>query len=72
MERLEGLWSQLLDQRLSLRLKLWTGCCSGWTAFQSGGALDFMREKSLFSSAAAEERATVLEELGRVEELAAL
>ena len=42
-------------------------------AFQStGGALDFMREKSLFSSAAAEERATVLEELGRVEELATL
>ena len=42
-------------------------------AFQStGGALDFMREKSLFSSAATEERAVVLEELGRVEELATL
>ena len=42
-------------------------------AFQStGGALDFMREKSLFSSAAVEERAAVLEELGKVEELAAL
>jgi hypothetical protein len=42
-------------------------------AFNStGGALDFMREKSLFSSAAAEERASVLEELGKVEELATL
>ena len=42
-------------------------------AFNStGGALDYMREKSLFSSAAAEERAAVLEELGRVEELATL
>ena len=42
-------------------------------AFNStGGALDFMREKSLFSSAATEERAAVLEELGRVEELATL
>ena len=42
-------------------------------AFNStGGALDFMREKSLFSTAATEERAAVLEEQGRVEELATL
>ena len=42
-------------------------------AFTSTGkALDFMREKSLFSSDATKERAAVLEELGQVEELAAL
>ena len=45
---------------------------AGQALNSTGGALDFMREKSLFSSAAAEERATVLEELGRVEELATL
>jgi len=45
---------------------------TGQALNSTGGALDFMREKSLFSSAAAEERATVLEELGRVEELATL
>ena len=45
---------------------------AGQALNSTGGALDFMREKSLFSSAAAEERAAVLEELGRVEELATL
>ncbi len=38
----------------------------------TGGALDLVREKSLFSSSAVEERAAALEELGKVEELAAL
>ena len=38
----------------------------------TGEALDFMREKSLFSKAEIEERAAKLEEQGRVEELAAL
>jgi len=37
----------------------------------TGGALELMREKSLFSTDAAKERAAVLEELGQVEELAA-
>jgi len=37
----------------------------------TGGALELMREKSLFSTDAARERAAVLEELGQVEELAA-
>ena len=45
---------------------------AGKAVQSTGGALDFMREKSLFSSAAVEERAAVLEELGKVEELAAL
>lgn len=38
----------------------------------TGGALDFMREKSLFSTDAAKERAAQLEELGQVEELSAV
>ena len=38
----------------------------------TGGALDFMREKSLFSTDAVKERAVELEELGKVEELATL
>ena len=38
----------------------------------TGGTLDLVREKSLFSSSAIEERAAALEELGKVEELAAL
>ena len=38
----------------------------------TGGTLDLVREKSLFSSSAVEERAAALEELGKVEELAAL
>ena len=45
---------------------------TGQALNSTGGALDLMREKSLFSSAATEERAAVLEELGKVEELAAL
>ena len=45
---------------------------AGQALNSTGGALDFMREKSLFSTAAVEERAAVLEEQGRVEELAAL
>ena len=44
---------------------------TGVALTSTGGALDFMREKSLFSTAAAKERAAELEELGRVEELAA-
>ena len=44
---------------------------TGVALTSTGGALDFMREKSLFSTAAAKERAAQLEELGRVEELAA-
>ena len=44
---------------------------AGVALTSTGGALDFMREKSLFSSEAAKERAAVLEELGQVEELAA-
>ena len=38
----------------------------------TGGALDFMREKSLFSTDAVKERAAQLEELGQVEELSAV
>ena len=45
---------------------------AGQALNSTGGALDFMREKSLFSTSAVEERAAVLEEQGRVEELAAL
>ena len=45
---------------------------TGQALNSTGGALDFMREKSLFSTSAIEERAAVLEEQGRVEELAAL
>ena len=45
---------------------------TGQALNSTGGAMDLMREKSLFSSAATEERAAVLEELGKVEELAAL
>ena len=44
---------------------------AGVALTSTGGALEFMREKSLFSSDAARERAAVLEELGQVEELAA-
>ena len=44
---------------------------TGVALTSTGGALEFMREKSLFSSDAARERAAVLEELGQVEELAA-
>ena len=44
---------------------------TGVALTSTGGALDFMREKSLFSTAAAKERAAQLEELGQVEELAA-
>jgi len=44
---------------------------TGVALTSTGGALDFMREKSLFSTAEAKERAAQLEELGRVEELAA-
>lgn len=44
---------------------------AGVALTSTGGALDFMREKSLFSTDAARERAAVLEEQGRVEELAA-
>ena len=45
---------------------------TGQALNSTGSALDFMREKSLFSTAAAKERAAVLEEQGRVEELATL
>ena len=45
---------------------------AGQALNSTGGALDFMREKSLFSTSAIEERAAVLEEQGRVEELATL
>jgi len=45
---------------------------TGQALNSTGGALDFMREKSLFSKAEIEERAAKLEEQGRVEELAAL
>ena len=38
----------------------------------TGGALDLMREKSLFSSKAVEEQAAVLEEQGKVAELSSL
>ena len=44
---------------------------TGVALTSTGGALDFMREKSLFSTEQAKERAAVLEELGQVEELAA-
>ena len=44
---------------------------TGVALTSTGGALDFMREKSLFSSDAAREHAAVLEEQGRVQELAA-
>ena len=44
---------------------------TGVALTSTGGALEFMREKSLFSTEAAKERAAELEELGRVEELAA-
>ena len=44
---------------------------AGVALTSTGGALELMREKSLFSSDAAKERAAVLEELGQVEELAA-
>ena len=45
---------------------------AGQALNSTGGALDFMREKSLFSTAQVEENAAVLEEQGRVQELAAL
>ena len=44
---------------------------TGVALTSTAGALELMREKSLFSSDAAKERAAVLEELGQVEELAA-
>lgn len=44
---------------------------TGVALTSTSGALELMREKSLFSSEAAKERAAVLEELGQVEELAA-
>jgi hypothetical protein len=44
---------------------------AGVALTSTGGALDFMREKSLFSTDAAREHAAVLEEQGRVQELAA-
>ena len=45
---------------------------TGQALNSTGGALDFMREKSLFSTAQVEENAAVLEEQGRVQELATL
>ena len=57
---------QQVDQFVASAVK------TGQALNSTGGALDLMREKSLFSSAATEERAAVLEELGKVEELAAL
>lgn len=44
---------------------------TGVALTSTSGALELMREKSLFSSEAAKEHAAVLEELGQVEELAA-
>jgi hypothetical protein len=44
---------------------------TGVALTSTAGALELMREKSLFSTDAARERAAVLEEQGRVEELAA-
>lgn len=44
---------------------------TGVALTSTSGALELMRDKSLFSSDAAKERAAVLEELGQVEELAA-
>ena len=44
---------------------------TGVALTSTGGALEFMREKSLFSTEAAKQRAAELEELGQVEELAA-
>lgn len=44
---------------------------TGVALTSTSGALELMRDKSLFSSDAARERAAVLEELGQVEELAA-
>ncbi len=45
---------------------------AGQALNSTGGALDLMREKSLFSSKAVEEQAAVLEEQGKVAELSAL
>tara|TARA_Y100000015_G_scaffold13140_1_gene12610 strand:- start:944 stop:3394 length:2451 start_codon:yes stop_codon:yes gene_type:complete len=45
---------------------------TGQALNSTGGALDLMREKSLFSSKAVEEQAAVLEEQGKVAELSAL
>ena len=45
---------------------------AGQALNSTGGALDFMREKSLFSKKEVEEHAAVLEEQGKVAELSAL
>jgi hypothetical protein len=45
---------------------------TGKALTSTGGTLEFMREKSLFSTTAIEDRAIALEEQGKVEELAAL
>lgn len=68
-----GFGLQILGSAIGQQVDAFVQAASqaGVALTSTGGALEFMREKSLFSSDAARERAAVLEELGQVEELAA-